>query len=175
MKKNLSVLATVVGLATCAVAVHAQEQRRPGGPEGRAMPGRDGGTFRLNPIAVALDANTNGVIDASEIANASAALKKLDKNGDGKLTEDELRPVPGTGGAPGAAEAAQRVARLMEYDKNGDGKLAREEVPERMQNFFERLDADKDGFLTKEELAKMVPPPRAGEPAGERPRTEPNR
>jgi hypothetical protein len=40
----------------------------------------------------ALDANHDGIIDANEIANAPAALKKLDKNGDGKLTPDELRP-----------------------------------------------------------------------------------
>ena len=46
-------------------------------------------------IIKALDANGDGVIDATEIANASAALKTLDKNGDGVLTPDEyigLRP-----------------------------------------------------------------------------------
>ena len=46
----------------------------------------------------ALDANHDGVIDADEIANASAALRKLDKNGDGKLTMDELRPPRRQGG-----------------------------------------------------------------------------
>ena len=40
----------------------------------------------------ALDVNHDGVIDAKEIAKASKALKKLDKNHDGKLTLDELRP-----------------------------------------------------------------------------------
>jgi len=44
------------------------------------------------PLIAALDANHDGVIDETEIANASAALKTLDKNGDGKLTIDELRP-----------------------------------------------------------------------------------
>ncbi len=44
------------------------------------------------PLELALDANGNGVIDADEIAGATAALKKLDKNGDGKLTPDEYRP-----------------------------------------------------------------------------------
>ncbi|HVV73183.1 MAG TPA: phospholipid-binding protein, partial [Verrucomicrobiae bacterium] len=42
----------------------------------------------------------DGVIDADEIANAPAALKTLDKNGDGKLTMDELmgpRPMRGAG------------------------------------------------------------------------------
>ena len=49
------------------------------------------------PIIVALDKNKDGVIDAEEIANASAALKTLDKNGDGKLTMDELHPAKGEG------------------------------------------------------------------------------
>jgi hypothetical protein len=46
----------------------------------------------------ALDANHDGEIDANEIANASAALKALDKNGDGKLTQDELHPPRPQGG-----------------------------------------------------------------------------
>src|SRR5262245_22877451 len=46
------------------------------------------------PLFVALDTNHDGVIDETEIANASAALKALDKNGDGKLTPDELIPPP---------------------------------------------------------------------------------
>jgi Ca2+-binding EF-hand superfamily protein len=45
------------------------------------------------PLMAALDANHDGVIDATEIANAPAALVTLDKNGDGKLTPDELRPI----------------------------------------------------------------------------------
>jgi Ca2+-binding EF-hand superfamily protein len=42
----------------------------------------------------ALDANQDGVIDAAEVARAGEALKKLDANGDGKLTEEEFRPGP---------------------------------------------------------------------------------
>ena len=44
------------------------------------------------PLVVAtLDANHDGVIDAGEIANASQALKSLDKNADGRLSREELR------------------------------------------------------------------------------------
>ena len=56
----------------------------------------------------ALDVNHDGVIDSNEIANASAELLTLDKNGDGQLTRDEYmgkRPGPppedGNGGDAG--------------------------------------------------------------------------
>jgi len=46
----------------------------------------------LPPLVVAtLDANQDGIIDAGEIANASKALKSLDKNADGRLSPEELR------------------------------------------------------------------------------------
>jgi hypothetical protein len=35
-------------------------------------------------------ANKDGKPDATEIANASVALKTLDKNGDGEITADEM-------------------------------------------------------------------------------------
>ena len=66
------------------------------GPGGRRPP--------LPPLIKVLDANGDGIIDASEMANASAALLKLDKNGDGKLTRDEYlppRPPPPDGAAMG--------------------------------------------------------------------------
>jgi len=63
---------------------------QPGGPG----VGQPGGHHRPPPLPIvqALDANHDGVIDASEIANAPAALKTLDKNGDGQLTRDEYLP-----------------------------------------------------------------------------------
>ncbi len=61
--------------------------RHEGGPqgEGRQMPPPP-------PVIGVLDANHDGVIDEVEIAQAAESLKKLDKNGDGKLTIEELRP-----------------------------------------------------------------------------------
>jgi hypothetical protein len=45
-----------------------------------------------SPLVEALDVNHDGIIDSNEIANASAELLTLDKNGDGQLTPDEYRP-----------------------------------------------------------------------------------
>jgi len=74
-------------------------------PEGRAAPRPEGAPPKTSagdsprrppvpPIIAALDTNGDGVIDADEIANASAALKKLDKNGVGRLTVDQLLGRP---------------------------------------------------------------------------------
>jgi len=63
------------------------------------------------PLVVAtLDANHDGIIDAGEIANASQALKSLDKNADGRLTREELRRGRPTRPA-GAAASPQSMKK----------------------------------------------------------------
>ena len=100
MKKTIIILTGALGLS--AVIVIAQDS----GGRRRFGPG-PGGQRPMPPIIAALDANKDGKLDAKEIANASAALLKLDKNGDGELTADEMfGPRPdgdrgGPGGAPG--------------------------------------------------------------------------
>ena len=74
-----------------ATGIFAQSQDGPGRGFGPGGPGGPGGR-RGGPLLAIFDTNKDGVIDADEIAKASDSLKKLDKNGDGKITEDELRP-----------------------------------------------------------------------------------
>ncbi len=111
-----------------------------------AQPRRGGPALQL------LDTDKDGVISAAEWQNASAALAKLDANGDGQITPDELRPP----GRPPAED--DMVKTLMAFDKNGDGKLSKAELPERMQGMLARGDKDGDGFLTTAELQAMTPP-----------------
>ena len=78
---------------------------------GRGGQGGPGGFLRMFPVMAALDSDGNGEISSEEIKGAVAALKKLDKNKDGKLTEDELRPnFGGRGGSQGGA-SGQRPSR----------------------------------------------------------------
>ena len=104
MKTNMKKMLAVLTLGASAFLVSAQDNND-GPPDGRG-PGGPGGPGPQRPpapaIVAALDANHDGVIDAQEIANASAALKSLDRNGDGKLTPDEfMGPRPQRPGGPG--------------------------------------------------------------------------
>ncbi|QDT58907.1 transaldolase/EF-hand domain-containing protein [Stieleria bergensis] len=77
----------------------------PGGPRGFGGPGGPGGPggdflSRL-PIIAALDTNKDGRLSRDEISNAPAALKKLDKNGDGVIDQMEMRPQMGQMRGPG--------------------------------------------------------------------------
>lgn len=122
------------------------------------------------PIINALDADGNGEISTAEMESAATALATLDKNNDGTLDASEIMPNrSGRGrrggragrGGPGGQERPRGgegngangfVDRMLENDADGDGKVSSDEAPQRMQGFFDRLDEDKDGYLTKEEL-----------------------
>ncbi len=132
MKTHTKLLITALALGASTWITAAQdndavssEGDRPPRHEGVA-PGGPGGFHGQRPpglpVLAALDANHDGVIDKDEIANASAALTKLDKDGNGKLTIDEIRPPrpEGSGrpdgqgrgpGGPPQSDAAERPPR----------------------------------------------------------------
>ena len=96
MKKQHIILALCISAFTGVLC--AQDGKPPGGGPsgpGGGPGGKGGGPGRMvPPIIAALDLNKDGIIDADELAKATESLKKLDTNGDGKLTEDEYRPKP---------------------------------------------------------------------------------
>lgn len=135
----------------------------PGGPSGGGR-GGPGGMMRLLPVMVALDTDQNYEVSAKEIDNASTALHTLDKNQDGILGEDELRPdFGGRGGGPGGPGAAvggptpaEAVTRMMAWDKDKDSKLTDAELPNRMESLMARADVNKDGSIARDELTKLM-------------------
>lgn len=72
--------------------------RGPGRPAGADA---EGARPMRPPFIATLDTNENGKLEAAEIENAAAALKTLDKDADGMLTRDELRPEGRGSGHPG--------------------------------------------------------------------------
>lgn len=83
--------------------VSAEELRRPrpegagdgaGRPPGAGGPGGgQGGRGRfVSPVVAAIDTDKDGSLSADEIGKAPEGLKSLDKNSDGKITGEEMRP-----------------------------------------------------------------------------------
>ena len=59
-------------------------------------------------LLVLFDTDKDGVLGSAEINGAPAALKALDKNSDGQITAEEIRPLCGAGrGCPWAQNQAQ--------------------------------------------------------------------
>ncbi len=164
MKKSVGFLVTLIAVTMMTSVTFAQA---PGGDGGGRPPregeGDRGRGFRPppNPFMEALDTDKDGTISADELKNAVESLTKLDKNSDGKLSEDEVRPPRGDfgrgfGGPPGGAGGQDMMARMMAMDTDKDGKISKEELPEFLrERLMERADTNKDGFLDKEELEKM--------------------
>ena len=90
-------------------------------------------------------------------------LKRFDKNGDGKIDENEKPEAKlemlkeGGGGRAGAGKFREQL--LNRFDKNKDGKLDENERAEALEalktnpRFVKRFDKNQDGKLDDAELA----------------------
>ena len=116
----------------------SEDEISPGGGESQdgQRRRRGPGMMRMNKALSALNADENSVIDEAEIKDAVAALKRLDANSDGKLTDDEAgmksMSPPNTGAAYSSAIAidfggqrqyVQLLAMTVAGVSATDGKL----------------------------------------------------
>jgi hypothetical protein len=62
----------------------------------------------------------------------------------------------GDAASPGGRGGADLEARFKELDKDGDGKISKDEAPERMQDNFDRIDSNSDGFIDMTEMQKAM-------------------
>lgn len=132
----------------------------PGNPTPPGTPGTPGP--QGNPAAMlerlnGMDKNGDGKLSRDELPEPlQAMLERFDRNTDGSLDQEELRSMArermGNPGDP--AQFAEQMLRRA--DANGDGKLSGEELPPFVRDRFEALDKNSDGSLDLPELQGMM-------------------
>ena len=97
----------------------------------------------------AADTNGDGMLSQQEAAalpRIAENFAAIDANKDGYVTFDELRAFM-------KAKHGQHGAHAFKAaDANGDGKVSRDEFLAAAAARFDKMDANKDGFLTPEEI-----------------------
>ena len=131
---------------------------------------------------MAADSDQDGKISRAEfMVQSTERFAKLDTNGDGQISGDEMKammgrmregggmggrrgasgeaagammpPPPGTEGGPmGGLHGLRGGGRLERLDTNQDGKISRDEMRADADKHFDKLDTNGDGFIDKAEM-----------------------
>jgi Ca2+-binding EF-hand superfamily protein len=120
--------------------------------------------LRNLPVLKTLDVDEDGQLSPAEIENASKSLLKLDKNGDGILSTEEMRPDPTQmpmfapgGGPPNNLPGPELMMRMFEgRDRNKDGKLTDDEIPPQMLERMSNIDQNNDGQIDRSEIEQAM-------------------
>lgn len=101
-----------------------------------------------------MDANKDGKLSAAEhAAGAKAMFEKMDSNKDGKVTAAEMTAAHhGVTGHHAPMSGMSAADKIKAVDANGDGVLTAAEHAAASASMFAKMDTDKDGFLSKQEL-----------------------
>ena len=133
MKTTLAISAVVAGFAGIGLLAAGAAS---------AKPWHGGGHHMFDEA----DANEDGEITKEELAAHRAALfEEMDADGDGAVTPAEIE-------AHHEAKRAERRAKHFErMDADGDGAISEAEFAAIPTPMFDKLDANEDGVLTKDE------------------------
>ena len=131
--RKLFLAAAFAGTMTGAAALAGQAA-----PAGQDAPGGRGG------MMMRADTNGDGKISQAEFtAMMDQRFTRMDKNGDGFITADELGDMAGRG--PGGG--------VMAADTDHDGKVSHAEFTALAAARFTKLDANGDGQITPDEMS----------------------
>lgn len=108
---------------------------------------------RARGLVKHLDTGGNGYVTRDEfVAAAKTRFAKLDRNGDDKLTPDELGPMH-RGKEPAAKHAEFAGRRFERLDTNHDGVVTLDEYTAAAIVRFKALDSAGNGRVTADEIA----------------------
>ncbi|MCZ6786347.1 MAG: EF-hand domain-containing protein [Planctomycetota bacterium] len=116
--------------------------------------GRGRGGDQIKRI-LEMDANRDGLIEQAEWKGRPEMFKRLDSDGNGAISKEELRDSMKRMGRRGReGRAAETVMRR--FDKDGDGKVSRDEW-QLNAKLFDRFDINGDGFIEADEVMTKGP------------------
>lgn len=175
---NRTILTAGIAALAALTAGSALAQQPPG-RGARADADGDGRVSRAEFVdariarLTAIDANGDGVVSAEERRSAidtrrnqraSARFEALDKNGDGQISREEFmaprEPHAGRGDHPRMRQGGPRGPRSgwrhgpgAERGPNAEARapMAIADVRTRLNAQFDRIDANRDGYITVEE------------------------
>ena len=142
-----------LGLTLPVVGLQAQDSKTERPNQGRGP----GGDRPMPGLFGAIDANSDRKLDKTELAAAAEALKKLDKDSDGKLTMGELRGARGRGPAGEGGEGGGNRGSRTEGEERAGQRPRGEGAGDRPAgggggSLFAALDSNKDNALDATEL-----------------------
>ena len=136
MKKTIAILTTLALGAAATIAI---------ADPGSDRPGRGAMLERLK----AADTNADGMLSRAEAAalpRIAENFDAIDANKDGQITMEELRAFH-------AKRHGEHAGGFMKrLDTDGDGKISKAEALAAAAARFDAADANKDGFLTPDEM-----------------------
>lgn len=134
-----------------AMPVEHQAAAQPGAEGDPDAPGEASKTAepRFSGRLERMDADKDGTISKAEFTGGAEEFARIDVDGDGAITPHEAAETPSL--------FAVLADSLDQWDSNGDGVLSMEE----WDSVFNRLDADADRSLDRDELRQADGDPQA--------------
>jgi hypothetical protein len=120
-----------------------------------------GGEALAELILGEFDSNSDTKLDSGEWQNGvGESFDKMDGNADGSVTEAEIgafeSDIANKTGSIAAVLVITLIKKvLLSLDSNKDSLVSRAEYDKLTNDMFSKLDADKDTFSTKTEIADL--------------------
>jgi len=157
---RIALIATaLLMMAGPALAAPDNAQAAPSAPATTAAPkapaprSASGGVMRY-------DANKDGMVTVEEWKTGQQArFKSLDANGDGKLSQDEMyarTPAVGNSILPADRQASRQSGNFQRLDTDKDGFVTLAEFMVQADRNFARCDTDKNGRIDTAECRQAL-------------------
>ncbi len=133
---------------------------------GKRHHGEEGKSDHMAPMFGMMDENKDGKLSRDEVQKSvDKMFADADANKDGVISKDEMRAHHGK---MHDRMQAKMQERWKAADKDGDGALSRAEIDaadmSMLSRNFEKLDRNKDGRLTTDEMRSGMMPHRQPSP-----------